>query len=186
MDKNIEQRICFIFGIENGIPCDESLKILQKVYSESTLSLEEVWKNKVEAYLYRRSYKYYDVEDFQKTLMKTVWDNNSPDVIFLAARFLELIKMFVSNNCETVKVPIDESRPVKLWLNKEIEDLMKKRDRSYQIAVFTKSDQKLMEYRTLRNQVIYGFRSGEKSFYLNLIQNSSSQDMWKNIKSILA
>ncbi|KAL3283493.1 hypothetical protein HHI36_006633, partial [Cryptolaemus montrouzieri] len=91
----------------------------------------------------------YDVDDFQKTLMK---DNNSPDVYFLAAKFLEPIKEFVSNSCPIVKVPVDKSRPVKVCLNEEIEDLMKKRDRSYQIAVFTKSDQKCMEYGTLRNQ----------------------------------
>ena len=37
MDKNIEQRICLNFCIANGIACAESLKILQKVYGESTL-----------------------------------------------------------------------------------------------------------------------------------------------------
>ncbi|KAL3283314.1 hypothetical protein HHI36_006462, partial [Cryptolaemus montrouzieri] len=74
------------------------------------------------------------------------------------------LKSFVSNNCPIVKVPVDERRPVKLWLNEEIKDLMKKRDRSYQIAVFIKSDQKWMKYRTLRNQ------------------NNQSHDLWKNIK----
>ena len=38
MDKNIEQRICLKFDIENGISCAESLKMLQKAYDESTLS----------------------------------------------------------------------------------------------------------------------------------------------------
>ena len=32
MDKNIEQRICIKFWIENGIPRVESLKMLQKAY----------------------------------------------------------------------------------------------------------------------------------------------------------
>ncbi|KAL3272777.1 hypothetical protein HHI36_014237, partial [Cryptolaemus montrouzieri] len=80
-------------------------------------------------------------------------------------------------------VPVAESKPVKLWLNGEIEDFLKKRHRSYQIAVFTKSDQKWMEYRTLRNQVISRLISSEKSFYFNLIQNSSSQDISEIIKS---
>ncbi|KAL3287673.1 hypothetical protein HHI36_002140 [Cryptolaemus montrouzieri] len=87
-----------------------------------TLELEELRENKVKAYLHRCSYKDYDVDDFQKTLMKTVWDNNSPDVNFLAAKFLEPIKEFVSNNCPIVKVPVDKSRLVKLWLNEEIEE----------------------------------------------------------------
>ena len=38
MDKNIEQRICLKFCIENGISCAESLKMLEKAYGESTLS----------------------------------------------------------------------------------------------------------------------------------------------------
>ena len=38
MDKNIEQRICLKFCIANGISCAESLKMLEKVYSEPTLS----------------------------------------------------------------------------------------------------------------------------------------------------
>ena len=37
MDKNIEQRICFKFCIVNGISCAESLKMLQRAYSESHL-----------------------------------------------------------------------------------------------------------------------------------------------------
>ena len=37
-DKNIEQRICLKFCIANGILRAESLKMLQKVYSESTSS----------------------------------------------------------------------------------------------------------------------------------------------------
>ena len=44
MDKNIEQRICFKFCIANGISCAESLKILQKVYSESTLSKRRAYE----------------------------------------------------------------------------------------------------------------------------------------------
>ncbi|KAL3287076.1 hypothetical protein HHI36_001561, partial [Cryptolaemus montrouzieri] len=98
-----------------------------------------------------------------KSPLKTVWDDISHDVNFLAAKFLEPFKEFVNNNCPIVKVPVDESRPVKRWLNDEIKDLTKKRDRSYQIAVFTKSDQKWMEYRTSRNQVISRLRSSEKS-----------------------
>jgi len=38
MDKNIEQRIYLKFCIANGISCAESLKMLEKVYGESTLS----------------------------------------------------------------------------------------------------------------------------------------------------
>ena len=38
IDKNIEQRICLKFCIANGISCAESLKMLEKAYSESTLS----------------------------------------------------------------------------------------------------------------------------------------------------
>ena len=37
MDMNIEQRICLNVCIANGISCAESLKMLQKAYSESTL-----------------------------------------------------------------------------------------------------------------------------------------------------
>ena len=38
MDKNIEERICFKFWIANRISCAESVKMLQKAYSESTWS----------------------------------------------------------------------------------------------------------------------------------------------------
>ena len=38
IDKNIEERICLKFCIANEILCVESLKMLQKAYSESTLS----------------------------------------------------------------------------------------------------------------------------------------------------
>ena len=49
MDKNIEQRICLKFCIANGISCAESLKMLQKAYSESTLLKTRVyeWYNAV-------------------------------------------------------------------------------------------------------------------------------------------
>ncbi|KAL3287247.1 hypothetical protein HHI36_001723 [Cryptolaemus montrouzieri] len=140
-------------------------------YSIITWELEEVRENKVKTYLHRRSYKSNDVDNFQRTLLKTVWNNNSPDVNFLAAKFLEPTKEFMSNHCPTVKIPVDESRPVKQWLNEEIEDIIKKRDRSYQIVVFTKSHQKWMEYKTLRNQVISRLRSSEKSFYFNILIN---------------
>ena len=38
MDKNIQQIICFIFCIANGISCTQSLKKLQEAYGESTLT----------------------------------------------------------------------------------------------------------------------------------------------------
>ena len=48
MDKNIEQKIVLKFCIPNGISCAESLKMLQKAYSESTSSK-------------RRAYEWYSV-----------------------------------------------------------------------------------------------------------------------------
>ena len=38
MDKNIKQRSCLKFCIENRISCAESMKMLQKAYDESTSS----------------------------------------------------------------------------------------------------------------------------------------------------
>ena len=37
MDKNFEQKVCLKFCVANKISCAESLKMLQKAYSESVL-----------------------------------------------------------------------------------------------------------------------------------------------------
>ena len=61
MDKNIEHKICLKFCFENVISCAESLKILQKAYSESPLSKTRAYE------WYSESQSSRDVEDLPRS-----------------------------------------------------------------------------------------------------------------------
>ena len=43
-NKKIEQRVCLKFCVSNGITATESLKMLQKCFGESTLSIMQVFE----------------------------------------------------------------------------------------------------------------------------------------------
>ncbi|KAK9871487.1 hypothetical protein WA026_012860 [Henosepilachna vigintioctopunctata] len=55
----------------------------------------------------------------------------------------------------------------------------------YGRAVFTIENNHWNLYKKKRNNVICRLRDEEKTFYHQLIQESSSQDVWRNIKHLL-
>ena len=84
-DKNNEQRICLKCCISNGISCAESLEMLQKAYSESTLSKT-------------RAYEWYSAFKCGQDVVKDLPRSDQPSVSSTEVNIAKVKEMVTENH----------------------------------------------------------------------------------------
>ena len=74
------------------------------------------------------------------------------------------------------------------WLNSDIKRLMRERDRLKRIAIVSKDQTKLIEYKKIKNQVNHSIMARKKDYYRSYFESNSGQvkATWNGVNSILS
>ena len=130
-----------------------------------------------------RNYKYYNPEKFLKDLAQIPWCNNlllddvNEKVACFNANFLNTLERHAP--VKTIKIRYRQCP----FLNDEIKQLMKNRDKLHKLAWQTRVESDWKKFRICRESVKRKLREAERIYVQNEICNSNkSRSMWKVIR----
>ncbi|XP_068737945.1 uncharacterized protein [Montipora capricornis] len=134
------------------------------------------------AYVFARSYKYYDRQSFLSDLNKIPWyeiilsDDVNEKLLHFNGAFVRVLE----NHAPIKEIKIKHRRCP--FINEEIKEKMAKRDQAHKIARETGALVDWQYYRDCRNDVKTVLREAEKEYVQNEIKNNqSSSERWKEL-----
>lgn len=134
-----------------------------------------------------RAYKRINIENFISELQRSVVNNCELDINERASSFVKNIvaALDVVAPERTFKIP--KAWEGKVWFTDDIERAAIARDRAYEKAVYTGSEQDWQQYKIERNAVVKLIKYKKKQYYENMIDanKTDSKRMWKTLKEVL-
>lgn len=124
------------------------------------------------------------IEEINLELLGQQWESSSTDVNVLYSNFITNISGTVEKISPLQKRP-GNSRI--LWIDNEVIQSQKERDRLYKIFKYTKQEKDFENFKQQRNKVVALLRKKERSFYEQKINEnrSDSKKMWQVLKTLI-
>ena len=84
-------------------------------------------------------------------------------------------------------IKLHKERVVKKWLNDDLIQMIKEKNRKYSEAIASTSIEKMNEYKTYRNRLNHVLRNAEKSYYRDLLRQNmyNLTNTWKILNGII-
>ena len=134
-----------------------------------------------------RSYIHYDSEDFCQLFSQQDWTSfdDSEEINEMWEIIEKNISKSLDVHCPIRTIRVSDTKPV--WLNNEIIQLMRRRDKAYKRARRTKSDIDWRKATFLRNRVESFIQNYKKRTIINKLETHqhNPNKFWKEIRSIM-
>ena len=144
--------------------------------------------------VYKRSYRFYNEDEFKKDLLNVNWDetfkNTNADASF--DTFLSIINKLLDEHAPLKKlskreVPLKQ----KPWITKKIQRKMIERDKLFKKYCKSKKTIQKFEihekYKIIRNSIVFEINKSKRQYFETFFANSSNEikKTWSGIRSLV-
>ena len=144
--------------------------------------------------VYKRSYKFYNEDEFKKDLLNVNWDetfnNTNADASF--DTFLFIINKLLDKHAPLKKLSKREvALKQKPWITKKIQRKMVERDKLFKKYCKSKKTIQKFEihekYKIIRNSIVFEINKSKRQYFETFFANSSNdiKKAWSGIRSLV-